>query len=132
MGARPETSFPIVAVFVRSIVLVTEEAANALAIYNTVTDKAQRTIFLNSFESNGSGKGPNAFKWVYTFTKTLRHENTTEVAATEDMLNRPQILKHLGLSLADFSSRSEAFKFADAEVARNKEEYEHEGKPFKI
>ena len=62
------------------------------------------------------------------FKKALQHNTITEVASTEDMLTRPQILKHLGLGLGDFPSHKVALEFADKEVAKNKDEFGHEGK----
>ena len=44
------------------------------------------------------------------------------------MHTRPQILKHCGLSLKEFQSKEEAWKYVDKEVERNKKEFEHEGK----
>ena len=106
----------------------TQEAKQALAVYAAVTDKAARQVFLDNFEQNGGGKGPGAFKWVSSFSKSLIHQQETEVASTDDLLTRPQILKHFGMSMSDFPSKDEAFKYADLEIDRNKAEFEHEGK----
>ena len=38
---------------------------------------------------------------------------------------RPQILQHLGLSLADFKDHAAAFKACDEEIARNRAEHGH-------
>ena len=83
---------------------------------------------MSNFENNGSGKGANAFKWTAQFAKSLTHQSTTEVGATDDLLSRPQILKHLGLSIKDFASKEDAWKYVEKEVERNKLEFEHEGK----
>ena len=68
-----------------------------------------------------------SFKWTHDFKKRLLHQSITEVAATENMLTRCQVLKHLGLSLADFKTQQQAFDYADVEIAKNKAEFDHEG-----
>ena len=90
-----------------------------------MTDQASRVIFLANFEKEGSGKG--GFKWVNSFEKSLKHNTEIEVASTEDVLTKCQILKLLGVSIVDFKTNQEAFSFANVEIARNKEEYGHEG-----
>ena len=108
-----------------------EEAANALELYQTITDHTSRALFLASFERESGGPGKLGFKWTHDFKKTLDHQNITEVGATENMLSRPQILKHIGLSLADFKTQQQALDFADVEIARNKAEFEHQGETEK-
>ena len=63
-----------------------------------------------------------------SFSKSLIHQQETEVSSTDDLLTRAQILKHFGLSMSDFPRKENAFNYADAEIARNKAEFEHEGK----
>ena len=67
------------------------------------------------------------FKWVHDFKKTLEHQSITEVAATENMMTRMQIMRHFGLTLADFKTQQLAFDFVAKELARNKVEFEHDG-----
>ena len=85
------------------LIAISQEAANALEMYQTITDHTSRSLFLSSFEKESSG-GKMNFKWVHDFKKSLVHENTTEIGATEDMLTRAQVLKHLGLTLTDFKN----------------------------
>jgi len=96
-------------------------------VYNTITDKAARGLFLENFESQGAGRGPNSLKWVCSFSKSLEQKSQTIVASVEDLLTRPQVLQHLGLRLSDFDDEAKALAMADAAIARNREEFEHDG-----
>ena len=67
------------------------EAANALLVYKSLVDPPSRAHFLSDFESNGAGKGPNALKFVLTFTKKLQNIQGTEIGATENFSTRFQL-----------------------------------------
>ena len=65
------------------------EVVEALALYKTLADPADRSRFLESFETNGGGKGPNSLKFVTTFSKSLENKKTKEWGVVEDFFTRP-------------------------------------------
>ena len=65
-----------------------QECKEALNVYNSLTDKAQRAAFLQEFDQNGAGKNASSLKFVASFKKRVLTENTTEISATENTMTR--------------------------------------------
>ena len=81
----------------------------ALSQYYAIVDTKTRANFINQFESNGSGKGPNSLKFALQFTKTLSAMDTTECSSVDNFITRAKVLELCGMRISDFDSKEEAF-----------------------
>ena len=65
------------------------DAAEAIKIYRSLADPADRVSFLKEFELNGNGKGPSGLKFASTFKMKIEGGKTTEIGTTENFMTRP-------------------------------------------
>ena len=98
-----------------------QDAMQALAKYDTLTNHEDRVQFLKDFDSHGEGKGPNALKFVSTFQKSLEFNDTTTLKQVEDYYSPGEILTFNGTSLSNFKSVTEAIQDAEYLVKKNME-----------
>ena len=98
-----------------------KEASQALAKYDLLTNHDDRQHFLNTFESNGGGVGPNALKFVSTFQKSLEFNDSTTLKQVEDYFSPGEILAFNGTSISNFKSVTEAIQDAEYLVKKNME-----------
>ena len=98
-----------------------QEASQALAKYDLLTNHEERQHFLRQFDSNGGGVGPNALKFVSTFQKSLEFNDSTTLKQVEDYFTPGEILIFNGTSLSAFKSVTEAIKDAEYLVKKNME-----------
>ena len=61
-----------------------QEASQALAKYDLLTNHEERQEFLKQFELNGGGKNPNALKFASKFDKSLEFNDSTTLRQVED------------------------------------------------
>ena len=98
-----------------------EEAIQALAKYDLLTNHEDRQLFIKQFDSNGGGIGPNALKFVSTFQKSLEFNDSTKLSQREDYYTPGEILTFNGTSLSNFKSVTEAVVDAEYLVKKNME-----------
>ena len=65
-----------------------DAAKQALHTYQTLSNFDDRRRFLDEYEANGSGKGPNSLKFALEFNQTLTSSKRTAVGFNENMLTR--------------------------------------------
>ena len=98
-----------------------QEASQALAKYDLLTNHEERQHFLRQFDSNGGGVGPNALKFVSTFQKSLEFNDSTTLKQVEDYYSPGEILTFNGTSVSNFNSVTEAIQDAEYLVKKNME-----------
>ena len=96
-----------------------EEASNALAKYDLLTDHADRERFLKNFEESGGGQGKDSLKFVSTFQKSLDFNDTTTLSQVEDYFAVGEILAFNGSALSNFKSVSDAVSDVNYLVKKN-------------
>ena len=73
-------------------------------------DTKARALFIQQFEANGSGKGPNSLKFALSFHKSLSAADTTSCGSVDNFITRAKVLELHGMRLSDFASVEEAWK----------------------
>ena len=98
-----------------------EEANQALAKYDLLTNHEDRQQFIKQFDSNGGGVGPNALKFASTFHKSLEFNDSTTLKQVENYYSPREILQFNGSSMASFPSITEAIQDVEYLVKKNME-----------
>ena len=68
-----------------------------MKMYEAIVGKSnyaveQRKQFLQEFENNGGGKGKDGLKWVLSYEKTCKSEDTKSVSCVENHFTRSQLI----------------------------------------